>query len=112
MQRLPLSSPVRQRQAAAAAALLLPLVLHGCFTMGLWGFFPEEEPNPCTGEPERGFAYDEQTEWSWSKFGLRVLLTPLALALDCLTCPVQAVVFGCGDDDDEDDDGARAHRRR
>jgi hypothetical protein len=38
-------------------------------------------------------------------FAKRVLLTPLTVGLDMLTCPVQ--VFLWGDDDDE----CRRHRR-
>ena len=45
-----------------------------------------------------GFVYDEDTEWSWSLFGLRLLGTPFTFALDVLTSPVQA--FFLDDDDD------------
>lgn len=89
-----------QRLLRRGAALLLPIALGGCFTMGLWGFLPEEDRDPFTGREETSFAYDEDTEWSWGKFALRVLGTPFALALDCVTAPVQAVLLGIGDDDD------------
>jgi hypothetical protein len=77
--------------------VLLPLVLQGCFTMGLWGFFPEEEED-FTGQSETAYAYDPETEWSWSLLALRVLLTPVTFGLDCLTCPIQAFLFGSDDD--------------
>lgn len=80
------------------AVLALPLLLCSCFTMMLWGFSPEAEHDPLTGEEESSYVYDEETEWSWSLFGLRVLGTPFTLVLDCLTAPVQ--VFLWGDDDD------------
>lgn len=83
----------------AAAALLLLLLLSSCFTMGLWGFDSEVERNALTGEDEEWFHYDEETEWSWGLFGLRVLGTPFAVALDALTCPLQ-LSLTCGDDDD------------
>jgi hypothetical protein len=67
--------------------------------MGLWGFEPDEEQDFVTGESETSFAYDPETEWSWSKLALRVLLTPITLGLDCLTCPVQVVLFASADDD-------------
>ena len=82
----------------AAAAMLLPLLLSSCFTLTLWGFEPNDERDPNTGSEETFFTYDEETEWSWGLFGLRVLGTPFTLALDGLTCPVQAFLFF----DDED----------
>ena len=102
-------SPSRShlRRTRCAAALLLPLVLHGCITMGLWGFYPEDEQDPITGEDESGFTYDPETEWSWSLLGLRVLLTPITVALDCLTCPIQAAWFGL---DDDEQGRCRCHR--
>jgi hypothetical protein len=88
------------RSIRRTASLLLPLLLTSCFTMHLWGFeFADEDPHAWeTGEP--GYTYDPETEWSWKLFGLRVLATPFALALDCVTCPVQVFLF-CNDDDDD-----------
>lgn len=97
----------RSRRLIHRATLLLPLALGGCFTLALWGFLPEDERDPFTGEESTSFAYDEDTEWSWGAFALRVLGTPFTLALDCVTCPVQAVWFGFGDDDE---DPSRADR--
>ncbi|MEO6593180.1 MAG: hypothetical protein ABIP94_00335 [Planctomycetota bacterium] len=105
---LPPSPAVRRR---AAVALLLPLVLSSCFTMALWGFSPDTEPNPRTGEEESVFAYDEETKWSWKLFFVRVLVTPLSVGLDCLTCPVQAVIWGWNHDDEDESQGER-HRYR
>ena len=83
------------------AAVLLLLVLPSCFTMSLWGFDVEEVENPDTGREETVMEYDPETEWSWGLFGLRVLATPFSLVLDCVTAPVQAILYW---NDDEDDD--------
>jgi hypothetical protein len=91
------------RRASLFAVLLLPFLLSSCFTLGLWGFYAETEQT-WTGEEETAFAYDEETEWSWKLFFLRVLLTPVTVGLDCLTCPVQCVLFW------DDDDDACKHR--
>ena len=100
----PSTSPsIRRRRPLRAAALLLPLVLNSCFTMALWGFESEDEQDSFTGQTETTFVYDPRTEWSWKNFGLRVLLTPFALALDCLTCPLQACLCAC--DQEERHDG-------
>ena len=69
--------------------------------MGLWGFELEDEQDPFTGQCETTYAYDSRTEWSWGKLGLRVLLTPFTLALDCLTCPIQCILLCDNCDDDE-----------
>ena len=100
METLPPTFVVRCRCGLLLATTLLPLLLSSCFTMGLWGFTPETERDAFTGKEESTFAYDEETEWSWQLFCLRVLLTPVTVGLDCLTCPVQAVLFFADDDDD------------
>lgn len=82
------------------AVLCLPLVLTSCFTMAVWGFLPADEVDPVTGNEETGFEYDSDTEWSWGLFFGRLGLTPFAVALDVLTCPVQAFLFGWDDEDD------------
>lgn len=81
------------------------LLLCSCFTMGLWGFWPEDAADPATRQEETTFTYDEDTEWSWELLGLRILLTPVTLCLDGVTCPVQCLFWG-------DDDGDRCRRRR
>ena len=78
--------------------MLLPLLLSSCFTMTLWGFGPSAERDPVTGQEELVYEYDDSTSWTWTLFGLRLLATPVTLALDCLTAPIQA--FFLGDDDD------------
>ena len=70
---------------ALACLLLLP----SCFTFGVWGFELESEQDPRSGRVENTMAYDAETEWSWELFAFRLLLTPIALGLDCLTAPVQ-----------------------
>jgi hypothetical protein len=89
-------------RSVLASSLLL--ACSSCFTMLLWGFESTDEVDPCTGEVEDGLEYDEDTEWSWELFGLRVLLTPVTLALDCLTCPIQACCC------DRDEPGCRRCR--
>ena len=86
--------------AKHAAVFCLSLALTSCFTMMVWGFSPEDGVDPATGSEETTFAYDEETEWSWGLFFGRLGLTPFAIVLDVLTCPVQAVMLGWDDDDD------------
>lgn len=88
-------------------SLALSTLLCSCFTLGLWGFQPEDDTDPVTGDDDTAFAYDEETEWSWELLGLRILLTPATLCLDCLTCPVQCFLWA---NDDDDDDHCRRHR--
>lgn len=96
----------RWRRSRTVTLLVLPMLLSSCFTMGLWGFLPETERDAFTGEDETTFAYQEDTEWSWGSFLTRLLLTPLTVGLDVVTCPVQAFLFG-----DDDDDCEHRHRR-
>ena len=98
--------------AALRAALMLVglLFLPSCFTMALWGFDHERERDRDTGETSSSFSYDQATEWSWELLGVRLLGTPFALALDCLTAPVQA--FFLADDDDGPDRGYHVDQRR
>jgi hypothetical protein len=90
------------RRFTSPVAVLLPFVLSSCFTLGLWGFAPEDDADPATGC--ESYSYDPETPWSWGLLGLRVLLTPLTLCLDCLTAPLQ-----CCSDDHEDH--RHSHRR-
>ncbi|MDO8349179.1 MAG: hypothetical protein Q7T30_03010 [Planctomycetota bacterium] len=87
--------------AKRCVVVALPLVLTSCFTMMLWGFGPAEDVGPVSGDEETAFEYDEQTEWSWGLFFGRLGLTPFAIVLDVLTCPVQCFVFGWDDEDDD-----------
>ena len=68
--------------------------------MGLWGHSTESRRDPVTGATEADYVYNEDTEWSWSLVGLRVLLTPFTLVLDCLTMPAQEWLWGDGESDD------------
>jgi hypothetical protein len=97
MEPLPRSSPHLRRNGLLLASMLLPLLLSSCFTMALWGFLPDTDTDPVSGSDEATFTYDPQTKWSWSMFLLRVALTPVTLGLDCVTCPVQAVLFDSDD---------------
>ena len=82
-----------------AMVSLLLLALTGCFTMGLWGYDTDSERDPVTGAREATYTYDEETQWSWGLLLGRVLLTPVALCLDCLTAPAQIWLLGDGDDE-------------
>jgi len=102
--------PKPPMNAPRTLALLSCFWLSSCFTLGLWGFQPDyDDVDPVTGQP--AYAYDEDTEWSWGLLGLRLLLTPVTLALDCVTCPVQGALGLCGDDDDDDCNKHRKHDR-
>lgn len=88
--------PIRKKVARSGWVVMLPLLASSCFTMGLWGFLPQEEFDPCTGQSETVYEYDDETRWSWELVGLRLLLTPLSLGLDLVTSPVQACMgSGC-----------------
>jgi hypothetical protein len=79
------------------ACCLLP----SCFTAAVWGVEIDGdcgEPAPIEArgeEPDRG-------EGLLDHFAAKLVLTPFALALDCLTCPIQALFLGC-----EEDEGSR-----
>src|SRR5262245_2253404 len=78
--------PPRPRAALLAVLLAMP-VLPSCFTSALWGVDDHDHHHSIT----------------WHGFVERLLLTPLTLALDIATAPVQAL---CGGDDD---DGGTCH---
>jgi hypothetical protein len=92
-----------KRRLLAACLLGALLALPSCFTMTLWGFELDSEQDRWTGESEQSMSYDPETEWSWKLLGVRLLGTPFALALDCLTAPVQAWWFGAEEDEDRDE---------
>jgi hypothetical protein len=85
------------RIARVVSASMLLFALSSCFTMVLWGFEPDSIHDPETGKEKTAFSYDEDTEWSWPLFFGRVLTTPFALCLDCLTAPVQIWLFDYDD---------------
>ena len=85
-----------------ALALALLLFLPSCFTLGLWGFDQTVERDPATGEHSSITTYDETTEWSWELLGFRLLFTPITLALDCATAPIQAWWFGTAEAEERD----------
>ena len=78
-----------KRRILTPLMLVMLLLLPSCFTFGLWGFELDSERDPHSGRVENTMAYDSETEWSWELFAFRLLLTPIALGLDCLTAPVQ-----------------------
>ncbi|MBK8979663.1 MAG: hypothetical protein IPM29_27505 [Planctomycetes bacterium] len=100
----------RLRAALRCVALGALLALPSCFTAALWGvdvFGADEEfPDP----PPAAGADESDVDWSTEAIMGRVLLTPIAVGLDLLTCPIQAWLLGLADDDDEGHD--RRRRRR
>ena len=94
----PVAKGLLRVRSLPGTVVLLPLLLSSCFTAMLWGFAPEDEVDAWTGKEETVFTYQAETKWSWGLLGLRVLLTPLTLCLDCVTAPVQCWLNG--DDDD------------
>lgn len=81
--------------------VLSSTLLTSCFTLMLWGAdldLSEEDPALFTFE---------NADVGWGNVGYRVLWTPLVLALDCATMPVQFLGLGlwsCLNDDEDDED--------
>lgn len=91
-----------QKRCALLAMLLCCLSLQSCFTTILWGL--DQDGDEWAGES--GVECDDDTEWTWDLFLGRLLLTPIAIGLDALTCPVQSFFWG------EDDERRDCKRRR
>jgi uncharacterized protein YceK len=99
----------------------LPLValvaLQGCFTAGVWGFELGSETDAVTGRESPTLEAQRDGEVVESLW-FRLLATPFSLVLDCVTLPIQALLFGWDDEDDRSDserdgDGWRStHRDR
>lgn len=106
---------VRHRAKLALATTLL-LALQSCFTLGLWGFDYTPDADGADRDDSSNFEFSDEPgdpPWTWKAVGLRVLLTPIALALDIVTSPVQCAVLGIGwlGSDDDDRDQRRSRRR-
>jgi hypothetical protein len=89
--------------ASPLLTLALAASLSGCITTALWGGEVRREPDECIDEVEASFHFDVDDDDSppltFEDVGLRILLTPFTLILDCLSFPVQAWIYGWGDDD-------------
>jgi hypothetical protein len=74
-------------------ALVLPLLLSSCFTMGLWGSHYRVR---TTGVDTRVGAWEprEGVDWSWWRVLLRIVATPGAFAPDVVTSPFQSLARG------------------
>jgi hypothetical protein len=88
--------------------LLLPLVflcllLPGCFTSALWG----KDLDDTSLTSEETYEHEKPVPL-W----IRIVCTPLAIALDILTAPLQDLVSDEDDDDDDCNHAPSAHRRR
>lgn len=88
--------PVDTPRPCVLVATALLLLLPACFTASLWGgrsFGAEIDPE--TGRSREVLAFDlfgdEREEPTAAEIGCRLLLTPLAVVLDALTCPVQVL---------------------
>jgi hypothetical protein len=94
---------------------ILPLtaccLLQSCFTAAVWGVDIDADcADPAPAETRREAS--EPDQGLLDHLAARLVLTPFALALDCLTCPIQAFVLGCDEDEDEDEDARRYARSR
>jgi hypothetical protein len=90
---------------------ILPLtvccLLQSCFTAAVWGVDIDADcAEPAPAETRREASEPDQS--LLDNLAAKLVLTPFALALDCLTCPIQAFVLGC----DEDEDARRSARSR
>jgi hypothetical protein len=83
--------PLSSRVLASATAVSLLSLCSSCFTCALWGVAWDDGSDEYSSEVA---TCDDDTEWTWESVGLRLLLTPLALGLDLLTCPVQCAISG------------------
>jgi hypothetical protein len=87
---------------------VLCLPLQSCFTLLLWGGVPELEADH-RGKVETGWTF-EDADIGWGDVWLRILLTPAAVCLDCVTLPVQAFLQDSVEGDDEETE-AQIRRR-
>ena len=84
-------SGLRRLRVVHVLLLGVFLLTPACFTTSLWS----DADDPVVGEDEHGVPVTEPPATIWQK----ILLTPLALALDLVTAPVQNFF----DEDDDDD---------
>jgi|GEM_PF-5892051 len=101
-----------KRRLLMPLAFAVLLLLPSCFTFGLWGFELDSERDSQSGRVENSMSYDSETEWSWELLAFRLLLTPVALGLDCLTAPLQVWLWGEGDDNAPGSNEPRRSNRR
>ena len=88
----------------AVPFLCVLLVLQSCFTTALWGGEAGGEEDPVTGKIHATAhfppGFDEKSPVR--PLLSRILLTPFAIALDCVTFPAQAFVYGWGENTRDD----------
>ena len=79
--------------------ILLPLLLvaplSGCITAAVWGGTYDDDDGD--GDPSLHFDGDRR---GVDNLFLRIVLTPLAFAVDVCLMPVEAYIYGWADDDD------------
>ncbi|MEM7205613.1 MAG: hypothetical protein AAF628_35485 [Planctomycetota bacterium] len=74
-----------------ALLLCVLLSLQSCFTIGLWGGEVRIEPDQPGGDIETKVEFPEHSS-PLGKPLPRILLTPIALAVDVLTLPIQGLI--------------------
>ncbi len=81
---------------------IISLGLPGCLTTTLWGGDLIETDD---GDTRLGYELPRGSDSGpdGAEIARRVLLTPFALAVDCITLPVQSFVFGWNEEDWDDD---------
>ena len=101
MNQLGSQRPASRGRLHAARLAVLPCVLlaSSCITNALWDgdFDRASSDDPDPGGPFH--AEEVEPPSFWGTFWYRLALTPFALALDCVTLPIQEF-FEVDDDDD------------
>ena len=87
------------RVRAALSACLLLLCCPSCFTVWVWGGELHSERGP-DGDHDLSIQDGSNDLSGPTGFVARLLMTPVAIALDCVTFPVQAFLYGLDGDDD------------
>ena len=89
----------RRQPLAPALPLLLALpLLSGCLTTALWGGSIEDEDHDGVSE----VALRPRADGAGDLL-LKIVLTPIAVAADICTSPIQAWLYGWEDDDGDGD---------
>jgi hypothetical protein len=77
----------KQRLSLLLLIGVLCLPMQSCFTLTLWGG-EEVRETDAQGNDDWVWSF-EDADIGWDDVWIRVLLTPVAAGLDCLTFPVQ-----------------------
>lgn len=77
-------------------AIVLPLLLNSCMTAGLWGYEYRRHRHTLGDPAPASFVAARGTDWSWWRVLLRTVVTPVTVALDVVTLPLQSIAFRGG----------------